>query len=63
MFERLEKLINKEDITRLKNTSVLIIGVGGVVGYATEALVRSGVGRIIIIDNDVVDISNKNCFI
>lgn len=60
MFERLEKIIDNDDITRLKNTSVLVVGVGGVGGYVVESLVRSGIGKIIIIDKDVVDITNKN---
>ena len=60
MFERLEKIISTEDLTKLKNTTVMIIGIGGVGGYATESLVRSGIGNIIIIDKDKVDITNKN---
>lgn len=60
MFERLEKIISNENITKLKNTSVLVIGIGGVGGYVVEALARSGIGRLILIDKDVVDITNKN---
>ena len=60
MFERLEKIIGKDNITKLKNTSVLIIGVGGVGGYTAEALARTGIGRLILIDKDTVDITNKN---
>ena len=60
MFERLEKLINKENLELLKNTKVLVVGIGGVGGYVVEALVRSGIGNIIIVDKDKVDITNKN---
>lgn len=59
MFERLELLIgNKIDI--LKNKTVMVIGLGGVGGHAFEALVRSGIQNIIVIDSDVIDITNLN---
>ena len=60
MFERLEKIIDKEKLELFKNTTVLVVGVGGVGGYVVEALVRSGINNIIIIDKDKVDITNKN---
>ena len=44
----------------LKKTTVLIIGLGGVGGYALESLVRSGIGKVIIVDKDIVDITNLN---
>lgn len=56
-FSRLEILMN---IDNLKNKKVLIIGVGGVGGYAVEALARCGIGSITIVDYDKVDISNIN---
>lgn len=59
MFDRLELLVG-EKIERLKNTTVLIIGLGGVGGYALESLVRSGIGKVIIVDNDNIDITNLN---
>lgn len=59
MFDRLELLVG-EKIEKLKNTTVLIIGLGGVGGYALESLVRSGIGKVIIIDNDNIDITNLN---
>ena len=43
MFERLEKIIGKENLLRIKNTSVMVVGVGGVGGYVVESLVRSGI--------------------
>ncbi|HPF82986.1 MAG TPA: tRNA threonylcarbamoyladenosine dehydratase [Bacilli bacterium] len=58
-LKRLELLVgNKIDL--IKNKTILIIGIGGVGGYALEALVRSGVNNIIIVDNDIVDITNLN---
>ena len=60
MFERLELLIGKNNVKKLNNTKVLVIGLGGVGGILTETLVRNGIENIIIIDNDIVDITNKN---
>ena len=60
MFERLELLIGKENINKINNTKVLIIGIGGVGGILAETLVRNGILNITIIDNDIVDITNKN---
>lgn len=59
MFERLESLIG-EDINKLKSKTIAVIGVGGVGGYVVETLVRNGIENIIIVDNDTVDITNKN---
>ncbi len=60
MFERLELLIGKDKVKKLNNTRVLVIGLGGVGGILTETLVRNGIENITIIDNDIVDITNKN---
>ena len=60
MFERLELLIGKDNVKKLNNTIVLVIGLGGVGGILTETLVRNGIENIIIIDNDTIDITNKN---
>lgn len=60
MFERLELLIGKENLSKLNNTKVLVIGLGGVGGILTETLVRNGIKNITIIDNDIMDITNKN---
>ena len=59
MFERLELLIG-DKIKLLEKTSVLIIGLGGVGGYALETLARSGIGTLILVDNDTIDITNIN---
>lgn len=53
-------LLGSDGIERLKNAHVAVFGVGGVGGYVVEALVRSGVGEIDVIDNDTVSVSNIN---
>lgn len=58
--ERTLLLIGEEGLERLKKAKVLLFGVGGVGGYALEALVRSGVGTIGIVDGDIVVESNLN---
>lgn len=59
-FERTELLIGKENIEKLKNARVAVFGIGGVGGYTVEALARSGVGTLDLIDNDKVSESNIN---
>lgn len=59
-FNRVENLIGKDNLKRLSASKVAIFGVGGVGGFAIEALVRSGVGEVAIFDGDVVDITNIN---
>ena len=59
-FSRTERLIGAQKLEALKAKSVLIIGLGGVGGYAFEMLVRAGIGRLVIVDGDVVDITNLN---
>lgn len=59
-LERLRLQIKEANLDKIKNTTVLIIGLGGVGSYATESLTRSGIGRLIIIDNDKIDITNLN---
>ena len=59
-FSRTELLIGKEGIEKLANSRVAVFGIGGVGGYAVEALVRSGLGTIDIIDDDKVCITNLN---
>lgn len=53
-------LIGEENIEKLRNSSVLLFGVGGVGSFAAEALARAGVGRIGLCDNDTVSVSNIN---
>lgn len=59
-FERTSLLIGEEAINKLNNSKVLIFGVGGVGGYVAEALARTGVGSITIVDKDTVSESNIN---
>lgn len=58
--ERTLLLLGEEKCAHLKNASVLVCGVGGVGAYAAEQLVRSGIGRITLVDNDTVHASNRN---
>ena len=57
---RTEMLLGTEGVLRLNNARVAIFGVGGVGGYAAEALARAGVGRIDLVDSDRVSLSNIN---
>ena len=59
-FERTELLLGSEAMERLRNSRVVIFGVGGVGGYVTEALARSGVGAFELVDRDVVSVTNLN---
>ena len=60
MYERTELLLGSEGVERLKSARVAVFGVGGVGGYAVEALVRAGVGHITVVDHDTVSESNLN---
>lgn len=60
MFDRVEKLIGIDNLNKIKNTTVAVVGLGGVGGYTVESLVRSGIENIIIVDYDKIDISNLN---
>lgn len=59
-FSRIELLIGKDAIDKLQKARVAVFGLGGVGGYVAEALVRSGLGSIDIIDNDKICITNLN---
>ncbi len=59
-FTRTELLLGEEGIEKLNNARVAIFGVGGVGGYVAEALARSGVGSFVLVDKDVVSMSNIN---
>jgi len=58
--ERAELLFKPEGINNLKNANVLVVGLGGVGSFAAEFLARAGVGKMTIVDGDVVDITNIN---
>lgn len=60
MFDRLKKLLNKSEFQTLSNLNILLIGIGGVGGYALESLVRLGIKNITIVDGDIIDLTNLN---
>jgi len=59
-FDRMELLAGAAGLERLQNSSVAVFGIGGVGGYAVEALVRSGVGKLILVDPDIICVTNIN---
>ncbi len=59
-LERTELLLGKEKLETLKSKHVLIVGLGGVGSAAAEMIVRAGVGKVTIVDGDVVDVTNRN---
>jgi tRNA A37 threonylcarbamoyladenosine dehydratase len=58
--ERALLLFKEEGLEKLKNANILIVGVGGVGSFAAEFIARAGVGKLTIVDGDVVDITNIN---
>ncbi|MGX8681220.1 MAG: tRNA threonylcarbamoyladenosine dehydratase, partial [Spirochaetales bacterium] len=60
IFSRTELVLGKEALQKLNDSHVIVFGLGGVGSYAVEALVRSGLGKITIVDNDKVCLSNLN---
>lgn len=59
-FSRIKSLLGEEPVENLHKTTVAVFGIGGVGGYATEALARSGIGKLVLVDNDRVSLSNIN---
>lgn len=59
-FSRTEMLIGSEKLNKLANCSVAVFGIGGVGSYTVEALARCGVGTLLLVDNDIVSLSNIN---
>lgn len=59
-FNRLKLQIKESNLLKLKNITVLIVGLGGVGSYALESLIRSGIEKVIIVDKDIIDITNIN---
>lgn len=59
-FSRTELAVGPEGLEKMKASTVAVLGVGGVGAMAAEALARTGIGRIVLIDKDVVDITNIN---
>ena len=60
IFNRLKKIIDEDSFNKINKSTILVIGLGGVGGYVVESLVRSGIGKIIIVDKDVIDETNIN---
>ncbi len=60
VFSRTTALLGQDAVEKLKNARVIVFGVGGVGGFVVEALARSGVGHIDVVDNDKVSLSNIN---
>ena len=60
IYTRTEMLLGIEAVAKLRASRVIVFGVGGVGGYAVEALVRAGVGRITLVDHDRVSVTNIN---
>lgn len=58
--ERTSMLVGEEMLEHFRNSTVAVIGVGGVGGYAAEMIVRAGIGHLIILDSDDVSVTNKN---
>ncbi|NBQ53874.1 MAG: hypothetical protein EBU49_09875, partial [Proteobacteria bacterium] len=59
-FERLGRLVGEDGVRRLHDAHVLVAGMGGVGSWACEALVRSGIGRITLVDMDRVSLTTVN---
>lgn len=59
-FSRTELLIGRDGMEKLRNSRVAVFGIGGVGGHAAEALARSGIGALDLIDSDVVSVTNIN---
>ncbi len=59
-FLRSEMILGKESTENLKNKNVILFGLGGVGSYTAEALARAGIGRLTIVDNDFVSVTNIN---
>lgn len=60
MFDRLINLIGRDNVEKISKLNILLVGIGGVGGFALEALVRTGVKNITIIDGDTFSLSNVN---
>ncbi len=60
IFERFESLIGKKGLEKIKQKTILVIGIGGVGGYVVESLIRSGISKIIIVDPDIIEETNIN---
>ena len=60
IYSRTESLIGKDSLEILKNSKVIVFGIGGVGSFAVESLCRCGIGEISLVDFDIIDITNVN---
>ena len=60
IFDRTERLVGPDGLSRLQAARVILFGVGGVGGWCAEALIRSGIGHLTLVDPDLVDVTNVN---
>lgn len=59
-YSRTEMIIGTEAVDKIRSASVIVFGIGGVGSYVVEGLARAGIGKLVLVDNDVVDITNIN---
>ena len=59
-FSRLELILGEDNISFFGDKTIMVVGLGGVGGYVVESLARCGIGRLILVDFDTVDITNIN---
>ncbi|MBS5588639.1 MAG: tRNA threonylcarbamoyladenosine dehydratase [[Clostridium] spiroforme] len=59
-FSRIVRMLNQEWLDKLQTKKVAVFGLGGVGSYVVEALVRNGIGEIVLVDHDIIDITNLN---
>ena len=59
-LKRTENLIGKENVQKIKNSKAIVYGIGGVGSFVVEGLVRAGIGSIVLVDKDIVDVTNIN---
>jgi len=59
-LSRTELLIGKDGLNKLKGSKIIVFGVGGVGSFTVEALVRAGVGTIVLVDDDTICLTNLN---
>ena len=59
-FSRIEMIYGEKGMEKLHAAKVAVFGIGGVGGYVVEALARSGIGHLLLVDKDVVSVTNIN---
>ena len=59
-FSRIERMVGSSWVEQLQNKKVAVFGLGGVGSYVVEAFARGGVGALVLVDHDIVDITNLN---